>query len=287
MKNNGLIDIPLSCSFLLEPALVRFAPLCSNMTRQSLEFIHQWNLALLSVLSEPQNKNLLGHLGRRIIHGMDHGREFGYKCVGTGGDMTSWSLLYAIRFTESLDFLTRKQKTVKNIKFVDLGCGLSPMSLIAKHGYNISDAYCIDTEPVISDIYQQTSDKMGVRAPEFTDWSGVVNMAPQGHINTITSMGVFPYMPTEEQIARFDFIDKYIDNFLIEIKYNPNPNRRVKNAFSLKDMQDIELILNTKNIESLENTMLRNSLRYLRRFRSLLPNSRNFVATERSVFLSR
>lgn len=284
-RNNGPIDIPLSCSFFLEPALDRFAPWVSDMDAQTLDFIHQWNAALMAVMVEPKNRNLLGHLGQRIVRGMDLAPNFGNRCVESGGDMTSWSLLYAIRFTESLNFLAKKQAASHDIKFVDLGCGLSPMALIAKNEHHISDAYCIDTEPIISDLYTQAADKMGVCAPNFIDWTGVNDMAPMGKINTLVGMGVFPYMPIEEQIARFNFIYEHISNFLIEIKYNPNPKRSIKNSFTLKTLQDIEL--NIENVDSLETTMLRNSLRYLHRFRRLLPDARKFVAAERSLFLSR
>lgn len=284
-RENGPIDIPLSCSFFLEPALVRFAPCVANMTQETLDFIHQWNIALLSVVNDPRNRNLLGYLGKRISIGINRYSDFGERCVNSGGDMTSWSLHYAIRFAESLDFLVKKQRTQSDIKFVDMGCGLSPMAAVAKNEYKISDAYCIDTEPLITDVYGQTIQTMGVSEPVFLDWAAVTDMAPKNQINTIIGMGVFPYMSTEEQLAHFKFIYEHISNFLIEIKYNPNPNRKIKNSFTLQSLVDIGL--DVENVDSLETAIMRNSVRYLHRFRRLLPDARRFVAGDRSLFLSR
>lgn len=283
-KVQSPVDIPLSCSLFLEPALWRFKPFMAKTSKETKDFLHQWNAAVLDVT---KNKDVLGTVGQRIVNGIDMSPNFLKKCVSTSltCDMPSWALHYAIRFTESLRFLSQKQQNIDSVKFVDYGSGLSPVAIIAKNEYNISDSYCIETSPQIIELYLSAADKMGLKKPEFIEWSDVANMAKSNKLNTIIGMGVFPYMSIEEQLKHFQIIYKNIPNFLIEIKYNSNPTKQKENCFTLENLQKIKLTI--ENVDSLETTVFRNSMRYLSVFRKTLPQERKFIENCRSLFLSR
>ena len=285
-KIESPVDIPLSCSLFLEPALGHFKPFVAKTSQKTKDFVHQWNCALVDVIKNKHD--ILGDTGQRIVRGMETWPGFLNKCVSAplSCDMPSWSLHYAIRFTESLRFLKQKQQNANNnIMFADYGCGLSPVSIIAKNEYDISNAFCIELSPQIIDVYGAAADKMGVKAPQFIEWKNVVNLTQNNQLNTIIGMGVFPYMSVEEQLKQFRTIYKHIPNFLIEVKYNPNPTEKVKNSFTLDNLRTIRLTI--ENVDSLETTVMRNSVRYLSVFRKTLPNERKFIENSRSLFLSR
>lgn len=284
-KIKSPIDIPLSCSLLLEPALGHFKPFVAKTSKETKDFVHQWNCALLDVIKK--DSFVLGHTGQRIVNGMNRHPNFLKRCVSAPiyCDMPSWSLHYAIRFTESLRFLRQKQQKNSEIMFADYGCGLSPVAIIAKNEYDIQNAFCIELSPQIIDLYGSAADKMGVKAPEFIEWKDTVNLTKNNKLNTVIGMGVFPYMPIEEQLKQFRTIYKNIPNFLIEVKYNSNPSEEVKNSFTLENLRKIRLTI--ENVDSLETTVLRNSVRYLSVFRKTLPNERRFIENCRSLFLSR
>ena len=284
-KTESPVDIPLSCSLFLEPALGYFKPFVAKTSKETKDFVHQWNCALLDTIKK--DESILGHTGRRIVKGMERYPNFLKRCVSAPiyCDMPSWSLHYAIRFTESLRFLQQKQEKCKDIMFADYGCGLSPVAIIAKNEYDIQNSFCIESSPQVVDLYGSAADKMGVKAPNFIEWKDTVDLTRKHQLNTVIGMGVFPYMSVEEQLKQFKIIYNYIPNFLIEVKYNPNPTEKIKNSFTLENLRKIRLTI--ENLDNLETTVLRNSVRYLSVFRKTLPNERKFIENCRSLFLSR
>ena len=72
---------------------------------------------------------------------------------------------------------------------------------------------------------------------------------------------------------------------MIEIKYNNNAETAGENVFDLTRLQKVHL--SVENTQTLETTMIQNSLRYLHKFMCAMPGKRYFLANDRSLFLSR
>lgn len=283
--NYGVMDIPLSCSMFLEPALKRYVNNISPLSRGTKKFVHEWNKALVELLKQSKYNAHLGDLGRKILSRTLKSESFPTKCVETAKSVPLHSLHYAIRFSESVDFLARKIESKPDIKFVDFGCGFSPLAPIIQSEYRISDTYCIDDKPEILDVYCAVSEKVSGKAPKSISWEQAKEMALSGQLNTIVAMGVLPYIKLEEQVACLKFINNNFPNFMVEIKYNNNSETAGENVFDLKRLQ--RLRLDVENTKTLETTMIQNSLRYLHRFMCAMPDKRYFLANDRSLFLSR
>lgn len=288
--SKGLIDIPLSCSSFLEPALNCYHPFATETSKETKDFIHQWNCTLSNIVKDIKNQRIVGEFGQYVFFVTLYYPWLWRTYINAssmtdsalaGGDMPSWSLLYAIRFKISMDFLKQKQSTSQNIKFLDFGCGLAPTAAIAKNQMDIQDTYCIELHPEIADIYQQTADKMGIKSPTFIKWTDVLS----NKINTVISMGVFPYMTKSDQLNHFENIYKNIPNFAIEIKYNAPTNAPDINGFSKLDLQKISAGMKTQ--PDLTKNASKNTTKYLNLFCRNLPVERSFIQNQRSLFLSR
>ncbi len=279
----GLMDIPMSCSLFLEPALNHYqnhlVPLSPDITK----FIHEWNRALISVMSRPEFMRYLGVAGNKILRGAMHSHKFLKYCVEWADDVQMQSLHYALRFSDGVNYLAEKRANGAKINMVDLGCGFSPMAVIP-YGGRATRAYCID-RPEIIEVYDYTCSEMGIPTPGAISWHRAVSMAQESRLNTIVAIGVFPYMALPEQVARLKSINKWFPNFLVEIKYNNDSQTTRENVFDLKKL--IDLRMSAKNAHTLESQMIQNSMRYLHRFMCAMPNRRYFIAGERSLFLSR
>lgn len=288
MENNkekfGLMDIPLSCSMFLEPALKKYSLHVAPVSKELKKYIHEWNLALIDIVKSSKYKVHLGDMGNKILSNTLKSETFPSKCVEHAANVPLHSLHYAIRFSESVNFLQKKIKTDSDIKFVDLGCGFSPFAPAMQCEYNLEDVYCIDV-PLIADVYMSVAEKVGGRAPQSISWSKAKDMASNGDLNTIVAMGVLPYMEMEEQVSRLKFINSKFQNFLVEIKYNNNGESAGKNVFDLKRLQKLKM--DVENTQTLETALIQNSLRYLHKFMCAMPGKRYFLANDRSLFLSR
>ena len=283
--NRGLMDIPLSCSMFLEPALNKYVRNIEPLSRETKHFVHEWNLALVDILKTSRYSGALGELGRKILSRTIKSDNFTTKCVETAQNVPLHSLHYAIRFSESVGFLVKKIRANPNIKFVDFGCGLSPLAPIIQAQYNTTDAYCIDDKPEIIDVYSHVAERVAGRAPHSISWDTAKTMATNNQLNTVVAIGVLPYMKLSEQISRLKFINANFPNFFLEIKYNNGSDNIGEYAFDLATLQ--KLRMSVENTRTLESTLLHNSLHYLRNFIGAMPNKREFLAGERSLFLSR
>jgi hypothetical protein len=280
----GLMDIPMSCSLFMGPALNRYKRYLAPLPGSVGEYVREWNRALVETMKEPDIKRHLGDTGHKILNGTIKNSAFLSRCTSTGNDISGHSLHYALRFSESAKFLGNKIQQNPNGNFVDLGAGLSPLASAIQTEYNISGAYIVD-EPQIMDAYIRTANRVGGRIPQGITWHDVQDMATQHKMDTMVAMGVFHYMPLEEQIKYMRFINANIPNFLIEIKYDNNDSGIGENTFSLKQLQSLRLLVN--NAQTLETAMIRNSLRYLSNFMHAMPNKKDYLVGNHSLFLSR
>ena len=280
-ENFGMFDIPLSCSVFLEPALIKYAKNITPLPGSMLKFINKWNINLIDTMSYAGEN--IGAIGRKILSNTITSTNFPTNCVERARSVPLHSLHYAIRFSESINFLTKKIQQNPNIKFVDLGCGFSPMAPVIQKEYNLGNVYCIDT-PEITKYYQTVAMRTYGRAPTAITWNDAKDMVKSGALDTIVAMGVLPYMDIQDQISRLKFINANFQNFLVEIKYN-NTDPTDEKVFDLKTLQ--KLRMSVENAQTLETTMIKNSLRYLHKFIYTVPNKRYFIASNRSLFLSR
>lgn len=279
----GLMDVPMSCSLFMEPALHQHRHYIAPLSSYTTEYVHEWNIALQDIMNMACIKRHLGDVGRKIINGSVHDDTYLVRCVCRGETVPMHSLHYALRFSESANFLSDKISSGATCSFVDLGAGLSPLAAAIQTEYNISGAYIID-DPVIMDAYVRTAELVGGRVPIPIDWHSAQSKALSHTMDTIIAMGVLHYMPREEQIERMQFINSHIPNFLLEIKYNNN-NGIAENSFNFNQLQSLRLLVNST--KTMETAVIQNSLRYLSKFIHALPDRRYFLENNRSLFLSR
>lgn len=281
----GLMDIPLSCSIFLEPAIKRYSKYIAPLSGYTKKFIHEWNLALIEVMKQPENRRFLGVMGNKVLNGTIKDDRFPASCVERAKDVPLQSLHYAIRFSESINFIQSKTNaSKKEIKFVDLGCGFSPMTAVIQNEYNLSGSYCIDI-PEIMDLYTKVSDLVFGKSPKGITWEESKKLVKNKELNTIVAMGVFPYMNLQEQVSRLKYINANYDNFMLEIKYNNNSETAGENVFDLPRLQKLKM--GVENADTLETMLLKNSFRYLHKFICAMPKKRYFLANNRSLFISR
>lgn len=279
------IDIPLSCSLFLEPALARYRTHVSPISQESTEYIHEWNTALTNMLQQPKYKDILGNVARKLL---SRQKDTNYipSCIEYAQDAKVYALHYAIRFSESIRFLADKINKTPDLKFVDFGCGLSPLAAMTQTANPNTQAYCIDF-PYIADVYNNVARMIGGAQPEFISWDTACKMAAAKNdsLNALVAMGVFHYMPIKEQIQNLKFVNKNFQSFMIEIKYKTENSNTETNAFDLKTLQ--KLRIDIPHVDTIETAMLANSMRYLHKYRTTLPRYRSFVENVRSLFLSR
>ncbi len=279
----GLMDIPMSCSFFMEPALERYKHYIAPISTFTYEYIREWNNALLDVMKSPDLRPHLGEVGHKIVNGTLKRKQFLVECTARGKQVPAHSLHYALRFSESVKFLSDKIQAGTTQGFVDLGAGFSPLAAAIQTEYNTSDAYIIDM-PEIMDAYIRTAELVGGRVPRAITWDEAKDLATSYKLNTIVAMGVLHYMLIPEQVERMKFINSYFPNFLLEIKYNAGKTAD-KHSFDLSQLQALQLQVNST--KTMETTVIQNSLRYLTRFIHAMPNRRQFIENSRSLFLSR
>lgn len=280
----GLMDIPMSCSLFMEPALTRHKHYIAPMSVTTREYIREWNRALVEVMKQPNIARYLGDVGHKILGGAIRNAKYLARCTQRAENIPMHSLHYALRFSESVKFLSDKVASHTTNSFVDLGAGFSPLTAAIQTEYNISNAYIIDM-PEIMDAYVRTAEMVGGRVPRTITWTDAKNMAVSHSLDTIVAMGVLHYMPLDEQIDRMKFINSHIPNFLLEIKYNNHSDIIGDNTFDLKKLQSLRLLVN--NTQTLETALIQNSLRYLSNFIRAMPDKKNFLENDRSLFLSR
>ena len=279
----GLMDIPMSCSMFMEPALKRFKRYIAPVSPTITEYVHEWNCALLDVMSTSDAKRYLGQMGQKVIKGTLRSSEFASRCVEWADDVPMQSLHYAIRFSESVKFLAERA-TKPEFSFVDFGAGLSPLTAAFQTAYNLDDAYYIDI-PEIMDVYDRVARLVGGRVPNPITWEQSRDLATSHKLDAIVAMGVFHYIDIDEQIKRMRFINKNYPYYLIEVKYNHNPDAAGPNTFESRRWNRLKM--DDADVQTIETTLIKNSLRYLRNFISAMPGKRYFLENDRSVFLSR
>lgn len=280
----GVFDIPLSCSVFLEPAIQKYSKTIYPITKETKNFIHEWNKALIDILKTGKYSMFVGDVGNKIISQTLKSDKFPSKCVENAKNVPLHSLHYAIRFSESVNFISKKLNSGMNVNFVELGCGFSPLSGILQSEYKIENVNYIDL-PEITEVYSLTAEKVYGHCPTAISWEDAKGLATEKKLNTIVAMGVLPYMSLDEQVSRLKFINSYFQNFLLEIKYNNNAESAGQNVFDLKRLQKLKM--DVENAQTLETTMIKNSMRYLHKFICALPDKKYFLVNDRSLFLSR
>ena len=281
----GSIGMAFSCTLFLEAALRKYSRYASSIDKEKVSLIHEWNLVLVSLLKDPRYKTMLGDIGNKLVKYTNRHYDFSQKCVDDAPDVNVQSLHYALRFQENIRFIDKKYAADINIVPCDIGCGLSPLTIILQNQYDLKDVYCIDIVPEIADLYTNASYQLTGKIPTFIDWDSAKCMS--GKINTINSVGCFPHMSLDGQKEYIKAINKSFANFFIEIKYKKQDGiANSENAFSLQDLQ--KLRIDVDNVTDIETAMIRNSLTYLSRFVHARPERKDFLINQsRSLFLSR
>lgn len=281
----GSIGMAFSCTLFLEAALRKYSRYASSIDKEKVSLIHEWNLVLVSLLKDPRYKTMLGDIGNKLVKYTNRHYDFSQKCVDDAPDVNVQSLHYALRFQENIRFIDKKYAADINIVPCDIGCGLSPLTIILQNQYDLKDVYCIDIVPEIADLYTNASYQLTGKIPTFIDWDSAKCMS--GKINTINSVGCFPHMSLDGQKEYIKAINKSFANFFIEIKYKKHDGlHNSENAFGLSDLQ--KLRVDVENVTDIETAMIKNSLSYLAKFVHARPNFKEFLVEQsRSLFLSR
>ena len=289
VKDNyfGSIGMALSCSLFLEGALKRYKNFTCDVDEDMMSLIKEWNIILLSILKDDKYKAILGVAGSKLIKNICEYKGFVDKCVSGAPDVSLQSLHYSLRFQESVSFLKGKRNNDGGLKFCDLGCGLNPLGIIFQERYNLSSVYCVDVSSEITDLYALAANSLCGKSPEFVAWGNAKQLSCKDGLNTVISVGCLPHMNLGVQKQYLSDINRFFDNFFVEIKYKKQEDCINSNdAFSIKELQKLRLEIGA--VDNIETAMIRNSMRYLFKFIHSKPNYKEFLVNRsRSLFLSR
>lgn len=63
----GLMGLPLSCNFFLEPALKKYEHYIAPVSQDTKEFVSEWNKVLVDIIKNPKYRPFLGKVGQKSM----------------------------------------------------------------------------------------------------------------------------------------------------------------------------------------------------------------------------
>lgn len=277
-----MFDIPVVCSVFMPVAFDYYADSLAPIPDGIKDYYVEWVKVLPEVLRQPCFKEFLGKTGRDALTFLST-PMWADRCVASSTmDIGFQSMYNVIRNTETLNYLLDKKKRTADLRFVDLGVGFCPLSAALQNEYNLSDVYVVDKQPVL-DAYGTVAYKVGGKSPQCVTWGETKAQIKTQRINTVVAMGLFPYLPLDEQMERLCFISEYCQNFFIEVKHNCKRNFEKPEFFDTDTFGQLRSTIDCS--QEVEKKTRQKTWDYYRRFYKL--NKNRFRQKEFSIFVSR
>ncbi len=226
--NQKSMDIMLTCALGLEGGLQKYAHLVPELPTSTIDFvytmdfIHEWNGALMSVLNTPRYKQHLGRAGRALL-------------ALKSPKLTAWtvdkiavpyrSFYYAYRFASAYKHISNG--ATENSLVLDYGNGFSP--LLPMMMLNEGVAGCGMDAPMTQEIVDKTCGIMEIKAPKLLDndcFEYVYKDFSAYCRHGFVSLGTFAYMPGSVQYRTMQNGLCY-PHVYIEVDGAPNADARL------------------------------------------------------------
>jgi len=227
---NRYFDIYLACALGLEGGLKKYAHLVPNLSRTQMDFIHEWNMALLSVLKKPGNKMLLGPRGRAML-------------ALKSPKFTAWTLdkiavpyrsfYYAHRFADAYN---------------TIGAGVGPKSTVVEYGNRFSPFVpmlmldtktngCVMDSALNQSLVGEVCGVMKIKCPELWLNGGehkITEMATNGDANAFVALGSMVYNPIGQQHKIIQSAANY-KHLFVEVDAAPSPDAALVKKVAYKN----------------------------------------------------
>ncbi len=234
MKQNEYpLDITLTCAMGLEGGLQKHSHLMPKLPANTLEFVHEWNRALLSTLRDSKYREKLGTMGKIITATKSP------KLVAWAVDKVAVpyrSFYYANRFATAYNVMAHNLDNKGSRAVVDYGHGFSPLLPLLMQNKSV-DGYGLDF-PLTQEIFDKTSQSMGIAAPQFSDTKNYRNVA-LGHDDIkyqhgFVSLGTLAYLPMSHQYDVIQSANCWFDNMVIEVDGAPSRDANIVKKMGAK-----------------------------------------------------
>ncbi|MDR1206974.1 MAG: hypothetical protein LBK26_00985 [Rickettsiales bacterium] len=246
--NESELDLPLSCSLFLEPALEKYKNHLAPVPDDVIRFLHEWNMALIGIIMQTSEIfTALGSIGKYIVKCCAKDPKFAKNCVARGCTVPVHSFHYAVRFSEGYNFATDKLNNCKDnaqkVVFADFGAGLSPLAPMLGKMFDFIESYAIEL-PTVSKLLHATAKKMGMDG-KFQIKNDISEVTPSAGPSIATSLGVFPHLMRTDQLKLLTLINKQFQHFYIEMEMHDGENSLSRKSFDKKTLEDIGININT------------------------------------------
>jgi hypothetical protein len=214
-KKEYPLDITLACVIALQGGLEKYADILPSLPKDSLQFIKEWNRALLWNCSRnPEFKKHLGGFGRAIALIKSP------KLTAALLDKIAVpyrSYYYAKRFSDAYGYSDSVLQNNIGVNIVDFGRGLSPLIHLLGAHHEIKP-YSIDIDTVGNSLFAKTSTDIGLNSGVYSDDWKAVNEHIGDKKDLFLSLGTFAYINKKDAREKLEYIAKNYPNFFIELE---------------------------------------------------------------------
>ncbi|MCL1902623.1 MAG: hypothetical protein FWG18_03285 [Alphaproteobacteria bacterium] len=282
--NESEIDLPLSCSIFLEPALEKYKDCITPVPEDIIKFLHEWNTALVHLARTPKVFSKLGDTGKTLLKDS----RFAKECVFHGLNVPTHSFHYAVRFSEGYNFAANKLNNLKKDNeispiFTDFGAGLMPLAPIIGTNFDSVRSYAIEL-PAVAELLHMVAREVGVdgKFQIENDISSVESDA--NNPGVAISLGVLPHMTRAEQLKNLKYINKHFQHFYIEMLISDGEKSLDRKSFDEKTLEDFGI--DVKTFYKFVSFGIESKRKYQQQ-KSLLPNLRKGVVSDKLWFIGR
>ena len=219
MADKYPLDITLLCSIGLEGGLKHYKNVLPDFSREELDIVHDWNIALKKNAKKPEYKSKLGSFGKLCLYLKP---EIVAKIIDKFA-VPYRSYYYAKRFLDAANFVSQKNDALSSTKIVDFGRGLSPWGPVVKNRHPWIEMYTFDT-PLTDNLFIDTTKSAGFELPKFNTEPENINFEK----DMFVSLGTFVYLDYDEQVKKMKYAKENFKNIFIELE-KENAQQQDKN----------------------------------------------------------
>ena len=217
------LDIIINCALGLEVGLRKYPKIADELPAHSIEFITNWNQAMIHIAKKPEFAKNLSVPGRIMSH-------MPYETIRKiAGVMTPSyrHYYYAKRFTEAyktaqeslytddknVDKAVDSSQSIYNV--LDYGRGLSPLLHLLQSNHSHISILGKEIDHDSNKIEANICHALGIKSSHPV-WN-IKHLEKVAAHTTVLSLGTFTYIPKELQITELMRIKRMFPHFFIEL----------------------------------------------------------------------
>lgn len=252
-KKEYLIGVPALTGRGVLGGMNAYPDLAKDLPAGSMEFMYEWDRAVLDVIKRPEYKKHLGLIGNIVKTISDPNKVAKLASIS----VKYRGYHYARRFADAYDFANKKVDLIKqfgqtNPQIFDFGQGLSPWAHMVSRANPGCPIYTIDL-PVVSAAYADVSDLVGIPVRQnIITWDQIEQIANK-ESDIFVSLGTFVYLdrePADDQAKRLGQVANNFDHYFIEVeedrgialadaKYVKKDGREYKKGWKRRELIEI------------------------------------------------